>query len=526
MLSRFTATAAVAITTLLGAQSATAAPVDVAVRVEGVQRTVFDGIVRSDGRAVRAASDSEAHRCDGTNNGMHEQPGASATGATVDALEALGLDFDGDWYAGFDDYFVTRLGAERDSSTHWWGVLVNRRFTPVGGCQFQLAAGDDVLWVNDAFGGRPFLWLGAPDAGARPTVAVGQPLTVAVSATQSSTEQDETNGPPYAGATVTAVTATGAPAGVGVATAGLSGADGAATVTFHAAGWQRLKARTTSSDPVVGPPAIASNSVDVCVEQTTGAGCAGDPPSRWPINVAAPDPEPRPQQPQPGPAVPQPRPQQPEPPQQPQGGAVRVTQPRLVVGGSRDGSVAVSWTVARPGAGIRSWQLQAKPLGRAKAAFARLASGGADATSARVTLAPGATHALRLLVTDALGRTTTTAAGRVLVPLDDRARALRRSGVWTAAADAGAWHRTVSRGRSGATLRATLGAGRPVVLLRGGGAATVSLRSGGALRTVTLRRGSASATRTLLGRARSAAGPVELRVLRGTVSVDGVGLAP
>ncbi len=390
---------------------------------------------------------------------MHEQPGATPTGATVDAMEVLGHDFDGQWYPGFDDYFVKRFGPEAEGPTFWWGILVNGAFTPVGGCQFALAAGDRVLWVNDAFSGRPFLSLTVPSAGPRPTVAVGQPLTVAV----TGLDADQASGPPYEGATVGAVTERGTPAPAAVATAGRSGADGAATVTFHAAGWQRLKARTVSADPQVSPAAIASDSVDVCVEPTGGAGCAGAPPSAWPINVARPDPQPEPQQ-----SDPQPQPQ-PQPRTDPQLQPQPVPVPEPVVGG--DGGATARWRVAQGSAGIRAWR-------------------------------------------------------GVRVPIDDRARAISRRGRWTAVRDGGAWKQTLSRGRAGASLRVTLGAGRPVVLLRGGTAAKLRLRAGGTVRTVTLRSGGARIARTLLGPARAAAGQVELRVLRGTVSVDGVGVKP
>ncbi|MDO8189572.1 hypothetical protein Q5424_28105 [Conexibacter sp. JD483] len=467
MLRRTTATVAVALTALFCAQSATAAPIDVNVRVEGVHATIFDGVVRSDGRIVRSSSDDEPRRCDSTNNGMHELPGATPTGATVDAMDVLGYDFDGQWYPGFDDYFVKRFGPESEGPTFWWGILVNGTFTPVGGCQYALAAGDRVLWVNDAFSGRPFLWLGAPNASSRPTVTVGQPLTVDVTATETSTDQDQTSGPPYEGATVGAVTERGAQAPAGVATAGRSGADGAATVTFHAAGWQRLKARTFSDDPEVSPAAIASNSIDVCVEATAGAGCAGDPPSAWPANVARPDPEPEPRgpDPQPQPTDPQPQPVVPGPQPQPQTPPVRVTPPTPVRGGS------LSWRLARDRAAIRAWR-------------------------------------------------------GVPAPIDDRARAIGRSGRWNAVNSAAAWRRTLSRGSAGASLRVKLAAGQPVVLLRGGAAAKVELRSGGTARTITLQRTGANATRALLGSARAQAGTVELRVLRGTVSVDGVGVRP
>lgn len=277
------ATLAVATTALLlGAIPAGAEPADVHVRIEGVTQTLFDRVVRTDGHDVRATSDSQARRCDGTNNGRNPRPGPTATAAAVDALATLGQGFDGQWYPGFDDYFIRQWGPEREDNDKlwWWGILVNRVFTPVGGCQFRVRGGDEVLWVNDAFSNRPFLWLSA--ASARPTVLVGTPLTVTVGATNASTENADRTTEPYAGALVGAVTANGQPAGAGVADGGVSGADGSAVVVFRQPGWQRVKARGPAGAPGAAPAAIASNSIDVCVEATAGAGCDGTPPSRRP----------------------------------------------------------------------------------------------------------------------------------------------------------------------------------------------------------------------------------------------------
>lgn len=506
------ATAAAA---LLVPAAAAATPADVQVRVEGVERTLFDRVVRTDGRTLQAASDRAQRRCDGTNLGANPTPGPTATAATVDALEALGLGFDGNWTPGFDDYFITRFGPESDGGDHWWGILVNRVFTPVGGCQFQVRGGDQVLWVNDAFSSRPFLWLDGPAGPATPaTVTAGQPLTVTVTATRSSTETNQTSGPPYQGATVAAAGLDGQPA-AGVATSAASGADGTATVTFTAPGWQRLKARAGSRAASGRPAAIASNSIDVCVEATAGAGCAGTPPSRQPL-------------------VP---PRLLVPAQQPPGGGgdppapapdttpVRLTQPRVVTGGTPDGSVAVSWSVTRAGVGVASWRIDAKPLGAAGARFTRRAAG-ATATAARLRLPGGRTYALRFAVTDRIGRTGSVGLGNLLVPLDDRAAALRFSGGWRRLADRGAWSRTVSRGGAGAVLRVRLAAGRPVVLLRGGASATVQVVAGGRRETFALTAARAGAARTVAGALRRRAGLVELRVLRGAVSVDGAGVRP
>jgi acyl-coenzyme A thioesterase PaaI-like protein len=256
--------------------SGLAAPADVHVRIEGVTRTLFDRVVRTDGHDVWALSDGTARHCDGTNGGASAVPGPTATAAAVDALATLGEPFDGRWFPGYDDWFVQQLGPEREDADAlwWWGLLVNGGFAPAGGCQTRVGAGDEVLWVDDAFDDRPLLRLAG--AVATPTALVDAPLSVTVTATDGSTPG--ATGAAYAGAQVSAVDVAGQLAAASVADAGTSGADGSATVTFHATGWQRLKARAPAGG--VPPPAIASNSVDVCVEAAPGAGCAGTPPSQ------------------------------------------------------------------------------------------------------------------------------------------------------------------------------------------------------------------------------------------------------
>ncbi|MDW5595855.1 hypothetical protein VSS74_16015, partial [Conexibacter stalactiti] len=87
-------------------------------------------------------------------------------------------------------------------------------------------------------------------------------------------------------------------------------------------------------------------------------------------------------------------------------------------------------------------------------------------------------------------------------------------------------HRTVSRGGRGALLRVRLPAGRPVVLLRGGPAAEVRLSDGGRGETFAVGAARGSTPRSLVGARRARAGLVELRVLRGAVTVDGAAVRP
>lgn len=506
-----------------------AAPADVHVRVEGRTATLFDRVVRTDARTVRAASDTTERRCDGTNNGTHTSPGPTATGATVDAMASLGLDFDGVWYPGFDDYFITRWGAEADSDAaqQWWGLFVNRSMTSRGGCQVRLTAGDEVLWVLDAFSSRPLLWL----AGPRETT-VGTPTAVTVTAT--TTEASADGGDPYEGARVDGITVDARPAAPGTVTAGVSDATGSAVVTFQRTGWQRLKAR---DEAVPGRPlAIASNAIDICVKGTDGSGCEGPPPSQIPLVAPAP-PDPTPPSPPPpspdssdpgrsdrtpgaggGPTPPVAAPPTGEPSRsQP----LQLAAPWIDAAARRAGRVVVRWRVLDPGPGVRGWNVQARQPGGRWITRAR----GAGGSAARLRLAAGRLWQLRLRVVDAHGRAATASAGATLVPLDDRSRRLRYAGRWRSARDRGAWRSTVRVGRRDARMTVRLPAGRPLIALRAGrAAASVEVAVAGRQRTV--RVGAGRVERRIALPRQERAGVVRLRVRTGVVRLDGVGVRP
>ncbi|HTU16170.1 MAG TPA: hypothetical protein VMF31_13350 [Solirubrobacterales bacterium] len=264
---------AVMFTTLAFAGMAEAVPTDVSVRIEGKNATLFDRVVKTDGHDIQAAGDSSARKCDSTNLSAHEQPGPTPTAASVDAMTIIGTDFGASWYDGFEDYFIERWGpeAEDDDNAWWWGILVNREFTPVGGCQYQLAEGDEVLWVYDAFNNRPMLSLDGPA-----TAVVGEPVEVNVT--------DFTDAA-YEGATVGGLTAAVVPVSPEVTVPGTSDADGLAAVTFTKPGWKRLKAYDPADDGEGIADAVPSNSIDICVEREAGAGCTGIAPSQNPAQV-------------------------------------------------------------------------------------------------------------------------------------------------------------------------------------------------------------------------------------------------
>ncbi len=281
--------------TVLAAPVAQAAPAQVNVRIEGRAETLFEGPILTDGHNVRASSDSEApeagRRCNGLNNGKNPTPGPTPTAAAVDAMGLAGEGFDGRWYAEpFEDYFITRWGPDAQSLAEnaYWGIVVNNVFTSVGGCQYQLDAGDEVLWVYDAFSGRPRLALypGDYSGGALPltaTAALGQPFEVEVDAWPGSGEGSPPASPqrsttPFAGAEVAPVITS--PKGFEkVDTASLdtvvTGADGRTSIVFDEPGWHRIKATDVSGG---AESAVRSNRLDVCVPEPSASDCGPLPP--------------------------------------------------------------------------------------------------------------------------------------------------------------------------------------------------------------------------------------------------------
>ena len=228
---------------LVQCAAAWAAPATVNLRVEGASSTIFEGPVTTDGKTIVKGSDTLV--CDGTGDPANPGPGPTPISALDDAQ------IPGGWENAFGADFVNRIGPEAATATQFWGIAINRRPLPVGGCQVHVAPGDDVLFAFDffepdpPFGERPMLRLAGP---AR--AATGRP--VGLSVTESA--------PPdfQAGAAAGAVVA-------GTAT----GPDGAATVTLGEPGLVRLKAERAG--------AIRSNALLVCVSDTGAGDCGVQP---------------------------------------------------------------------------------------------------------------------------------------------------------------------------------------------------------------------------------------------------------
>ena len=154
---------ALVVSLLVPAALAQAAPLTVNVRIEGATETLFEGPVAVEPHGVKASSDTagKLRSCDGINSldPSNAVPEPTPTSAAADAMGLIGETFDGRWYPGFNDYFITRFGPDREVAGKSWGILVNDTFSNVGGCQYGLDEGDEVLWIYNAFSSRPDLSL-------------------------------------------------------------------------------------------------------------------------------------------------------------------------------------------------------------------------------------------------------------------------------------------------------------------------------------------------------------------------------
>jgi hypothetical protein len=202
---------------------------------------------------------------------------------------------------------------------------------------------------------------------------------------------------------------------------------------------------------------------------------------------------------------------------------LRVGAVRLDRAGVASGLVGVGWQILEAGA-VHAWMIAAKPAGSRGGYVSRL-SGAGNVTSAELKLPAGAVYELQITFTDAFAATITMPIGRVVVPYDDRSSVLHYHGHWQRLEQAGAWLDTITRGTSGAVVSLRLAAGRPVFELRASSrGAVVEVRAGSHHGRFAIAKGPAPAPRTITAGTRTQAGAVSLRVLKGTVDLDGVAL--
>jgi hypothetical protein len=244
---------------LAGSTVAQATPITVNLRVEGSTKTLFEGPVSTEAipnpPGLSTKSSGGAHPCDVAHNGANGgfvAAGANATSALYDAAVASGLAFDAEWFESLMDFSVSQVGediANSGKNGEYWGYAVNDTTANVGGCQFQLAPGSEVLWAYNYFNLPHLLDLTGP-AG----VGGGTPFTVHVT--------DGQTGAPIAGASIGEDVAGVTTPIPGTAT---TDANGNATLALAHAGTVTLKATQ--------PESVRSNRLVVCVHNGNDGTC-------------------------------------------------------------------------------------------------------------------------------------------------------------------------------------------------------------------------------------------------------------
>jgi len=386
--------AALLLLSLAAAPAAFAASVGVTVRAEGASTTILEVPVTSDGHDVTTPSGG-THPCDGTNAGAYPSPVPTPTAALDDAARANSVGWDADWFASFSDFIVTRVASESATSSQFWGLIVNGKFSNSGGCQVKLNQGDEVLYAFDAFSKSAVLRLAGPG-----TATVGQPVNVTVTDTQS--------GSPAANASVHGST---------------TGGDGVATVTFGEEGIYRLKAER--------PDAIRSNALVVCADPAGAAPCTSSDHSAPSVESGF-------------------GPSDPDLPGRHLASRRGRSRTILVSWGAQDGAgsgvahYSVEVSEVNDGAGASQAEPEWKTL-----------LDKAPTNSLHFRGESGDAYRFRITATDRALNSASIVTDPVLIPVDDRDRGLLRlSRGWKRTRVTNAWGRTVVRAnRAGATAR-------------------------------------------------------------------------
>ncbi|MEV7542470.1 DUF4430 domain-containing protein [Streptomyces sp. NPDC089915] len=131
-------------------QPHTNAPVKVNLTVQGPDGLLFKGKITTKGHDVTTATGG-THKCDGTNGGANATKVPTPTAALDDAARLNYFGWDGTWYASFDDFSVDTIKNVNGGGSAYWSISVNGTPTPVGGCQFKIAAGDQVAFTWTSF---------------------------------------------------------------------------------------------------------------------------------------------------------------------------------------------------------------------------------------------------------------------------------------------------------------------------------------------------------------------------------------
>jgi hypothetical protein len=159
------------------AAPAAAAPVTVNLRVEGVDRTLFEDPVTIDVRPFSFSGDPTQHTCDGTS--ANQGPATSPQPTRGGALAASGIELAGAWSDSFGNPTFTRVAGEAvddyPTTQRFLAEYQNGQFASHGACGDPVQNGDDVLFAH-ATGSETLLKLTGPGT-AKPGEAVTAKVT-------------------------------------------------------------------------------------------------------------------------------------------------------------------------------------------------------------------------------------------------------------------------------------------------------------------------------------------------------------
>ncbi|HTZ65138.1 MAG TPA: hypothetical protein VMB51_13620 [Solirubrobacteraceae bacterium] len=491
----------------LWACAAIATPTRVETRIVGSRETLFEGPLLTEGHDIKASSDTEERPCDGVNPNDPENvmPGATPTAAAVDAMTIIGETFNGVWYPGRDDYLITRFGPEAEAEGESWWVFVNGTLLDVGGCQYELNEGAEALWRFGSLASRPMLTLFAAGTGTdvglpslTASAELNVPFTVEVLSYQPRAGKppalpERVGSSPAGGVTVAPVQT--APNGFETPLVEAPGAvktdgEGKVSLTFTTSGWHRIMAAAAGD--------VRSNRLDVCVPAPGEAGCGAPPAEDEPRTVEA-------------------------------GGGTEEPGMEEEAGGTEKEPVGAEEPVCAESATQRAGPQGSTCTGSEGGSpdessssnetppAGDTPSGSAGPPGSAVPVAKAQTSASHTVAR------AITLDGLTLVPLAAGSPALHYRGHWRRRAERAALEGAVMVGGAGATVTATLAPGRPAFVLRDlRHTARVEVRAASGRTKFTLPGSRSTASRLLLAARRRHTGPVTLRVIAGTVGIDGV----
>jgi len=127
--------------------SGTNSLVEVNVRIEGRDKTQFEGSVTTNGKIVTTRTGG-THPANGTNGNEYPFPVPTCTSALQDASRLTPtFTWDGIYYVSLDDVLVTRIGADAAGDDEYWQLALNFRRATLGGGQTKVEKADSVVWA-------------------------------------------------------------------------------------------------------------------------------------------------------------------------------------------------------------------------------------------------------------------------------------------------------------------------------------------------------------------------------------------